>query len=130
MNKLAVWIDQDEAKVFHVTKGAFDETTVQSPDSHVHRHPKDEQTRIHNHPDDEPRFFRDVAAELAGAEEILLVGPAMTKLHFLRYVQKHEPALDSRIVGIESADHPTDRQLAAHVRDYFHGHHPKQGDRT
>jgi stalled ribosome rescue protein Dom34 len=127
MHKLAVWIDHDEARVYRVTQGAFDETTVQSPDRHVHRHPKDEQTRTHNHPDDEPRFFHDVVAELEGAEEILLVGPAMTKLHLLRYVQKHAPALDPRIVGIESADHPTDRQLAAHVRDYFHSPHSRNG---
>lgn len=127
MRKLAVWIDQDEAKVYHVTKGAFDERTVRSPNRHIHRHPKDEQTRIHNHPDDEPRFFEDVVTALAGAEEILVVGPAMTKLHFLKYVQTHEPALDPRIVGLESSDHPTDRELVAHVRDYFHRPHPKLG---
>jgi hypothetical protein len=130
MHKLAVWIDHDEARVFHVTKAAFDETTVQSPNHHIHRHPKDEQTRTHNHPDDEPRFFQDVVVALAGAEEILLVGPAMTKLHFLRYAQNHDPAVAQRIVGLESAGHPTDRQLAAHVRDYFHNPHPRQGAST
>ena len=120
MRKLAVWIDHDEARVFHVAKATFTEATVQSPNSHVHRHPKDQETRTHNHPDDEPRFFHEVVAALAGAEEILLVGPSVTKLHFLRYVQKHDPAIEQRIVGLESADHPTDRQLVAHVRDYFH----------
>jgi stalled ribosome rescue protein Dom34 len=126
MRKLAVWIDKDEARVFHVTKANFDETTVQSPSQHVHRHPKDMETRTRNHPDDEPHFFHDVVATLAGAEEVLVVGPSMTKLHFLRYVQKHDPELDRRIVGVESADHPTDRQLAAHVRHYFHEAHPRQ----
>jgi len=126
MHKLAVWIDHDEARVFHVTKANFDETTVQSPKHHVHRHPKDMETRTRNHPDDEPHFFHDVVARLVGAEEILLFGPAMTKLHFLRYVQKHAPELDQRIVGLESASHPTDRQLAAHVRHYFHSPHPRQ----
>ena len=130
MNKLAVWIDRDEARVFHVTKGNFDETTVQSPKHHVQRHPKDQETRTHNHPDDEPRFFHEVVATLAGAEEILLVGPSMTKLHFLRYVQKHDPELDRRIVGLESADHPSDRQLVAHVRHYFHTPLPKQDAST
>lgn len=119
MHKLAVWIDHDEARVFHVTKSNFDETTVLSPNQHVHRHPKDMETRTRNHPDDEPRFFRDVVATLAGSEAVLLVGPSVTKLHLFRYVQKHAPDLDQRIVGVESADHPTDRQFAAHVRHYF-----------
>ena len=126
MHKLAVWIDHNEARVFHVEKTTFDESTVQSANHHIHRHPKDEETRTRNHPDDEPRFFHDVVAALAGAEEILLVGPAMTKLHFLRYVQKHDPEMDQRIVGLESADHPTDRQLAAHVRHYFHNPEPRR----
>jgi stalled ribosome rescue protein Dom34 len=120
MRKLAVWIDHDEARVFHISKAAFDETTVQAPNNHIHRHPKDMETRTRNHPDDEPRFFHEVVAALEGAEEILLLGPSMTKLHFLRYAQKHDSTLERRIVGMESADHPTDRQLAAHVRHYFH----------
>jgi len=121
MRKIAVWIDHDEAKVFHVSKATFAETTVQSPNNHIHRHPKDMETRTRNHPDDQPRFFNEVVTAIAGAQEILLLGPSMTKLHFLRYVQKHDPALERRIVGLESADHPTDRQLVAHVRNYFHG---------
>ena len=120
MRKLAVWIDHDEARVFHVANTTFAEATVESPNNHIHRHPKDMETRTRNHPDDEPRFFHEVVTALEGAEEILLVGPSMTKLHFLRYVQKHDPMLEQRIVGLESADHPTDRQLVAHVRDYFH----------
>jgi hypothetical protein len=50
----------------------------------------------------------------------------MTKLHFLRYVQRHDHALEARIVGIESADHPTDAQLVAHVRHYFHEAAPRR----
>jgi stalled ribosome rescue protein Dom34 len=119
MREMAVWMDQSEARVFHVEAAAFDETTVHSANHHVHRHPKDEETRTHNHPDDEHRFFHDVAKALEGAGQILLVGPSVTKLRFLRYVQKHDPALDARIVGVETADHPSDRQLIAHVRHYF-----------
>jgi hypothetical protein len=51
----------------------------------------------------------------------------VTKLHFLRYVQKHVPALDPVIVGVETADHPTDRQFVAHVRQYFHKALPRLG---
>lgn len=56
---------------------------------------------------------------LAGAGQILLLGPSVTKLHFLHWVRKHDPTLEPRIIGIETADHPSDRQLVAHVRQYF-----------
>src|SRR2546427_7120341 len=118
MRRMAVWIDHDEARIFHVDAETFDEATVHSPNHHVHRHPKDQQTRTHDHPDDEHRFFHEIAGTLAGADEVLLVGPSVTKLHFLRHAQKHDATLGSRIVGVETADHPTDRQLVAHVRHY------------
>ena len=116
---VAVWMDGEEARVFHVGAKGFDESTVHSPTHHVHRHPKDQLTRTHNHPDDEHRFFRALADALKGADQILLLGPSTTKLLFLRYLEKSDPGLGARVVGLETADHPTDRQIAAHVRDYF-----------
>jgi stalled ribosome rescue protein Dom34 len=130
MNQIAVWIDQDEAKVFHVDGKKFDEATVHSPNQHIHRHPGDDKTRTRNHPNDEHRFFHEVAGTLASADEILLVGPSVTKLRFLRYVQKAVPALDAHIVGVETADHPTDQQLVAHMRHYFHSDLRRIGTHT
>jgi stalled ribosome rescue protein Dom34 len=128
MGQMAVWIDGNEARIFHVDANRFDEATVRSPQHHLHRHPKDQETKVHNHPDDEYRFFREVSQSLAGADAILVVGPSMTKLHFFRYVQKHNPALESRIVGLETVDHPTDRQIVAHVRSYFLASPPRHGE--
>src|SRR5689334_2654438 len=96
--QMAMWIDGNEARIFHVDAEHFDEATVRSPKHHLHRHPKDQETRMRNHPDDEHRFFREVSAAIAQASAILVVGPAMTKLHFIRYLQEHDPALGSRIV--------------------------------
>ncbi|HVZ85401.1 MAG TPA: translational machinery protein [Polyangia bacterium] len=117
--QVAVWMDGAEAKVFHVRADGFDESTVHSPNHHLHRHPKSQLTRTHNHPDDEHRFFRELADTLKDAEQILVLGPSTAKLLFLRYLEKNDPALAARVVGLETADHPTDRQIAAHVRHYF-----------
>jgi stalled ribosome rescue protein Dom34 len=117
--QVAVWMDSEEARVFRVGSKGFDKATVHSPTHHVHRHPKDQLTRTHNHPDDEHRFFRALADNLKDAEQILILGPSMTKLLFLRYLEKSVPALEARVVGLETADRPTDRQIAAHVRVYF-----------
>jgi len=119
MGQMAVWIDSHEARVFHVGAGGFDEATVKAPQHHVHRHPVDQETRIRNHPEDEQHFFREVARALGGDGPILVLGPSVTKVHFLRFAQKHDHALDARIVGLETADNPTDRQIVAHVHSYF-----------
>lgn len=127
MRHAVVWIDGKEARVFEVDGQAIKPSIVSAPGPHVHRKAKDQEVRVRNHPDDEHHFFQDVARALEGREEILLVGPSKTKLHFLRYLHRNEPALETRIVGIETMDHPTDGQLVAHLRDYFHGSRAARG---
>ena len=126
MKHAVVWIDQKEARIFEVDSEKIEAAIVHSPGPHIHRHANEEDLRVRNHPDDEPRFFGAVAQALKDHGQVLLVGPSMTKLHFLRYVQRHDHALEARIIGIESADHPTDAQLVAHMRDYFHEASPRR----
>jgi stalled ribosome rescue protein Dom34 len=116
---VAVWIDHKEARIFTLHPDHVSEATVTAPLHNTHhKHPRgpggDEE-----HPDDAHRFFRDVARGLDGAEEILVVGPGSAKLEFLRYTHGHEHALEPRIVGIETVDHPTDGQLVAYTKTYF-----------
>jgi stalled ribosome rescue protein Dom34 len=116
--RTAVWIDHREARVFHVSTDTFDEMTVATP-QHVHRrHPKGE-SGAKEHPEDAKRFFHEIARSLEGSHHILVVGPSTAKLDFIRYLHAHEHALESRIIGVETVDHPTDGQLAAYVRTYF-----------
>lgn len=112
----AVWMDQREARLFHVEPESFDESTLHAP-HHVFRHPKPQGDR--HHPEEEQRFFDELGRALAGADEILVVGPSTAKLHFLRYLHKHAHEVEAHVVGIETVDHPTDKQLAAYVRSYF-----------
>lgn len=115
----AVWLDHHEARIFHVAEGASDEATIKAPAHHIHRHPKGP-TAEHNHPDDERHFFASVAKALEGTEKILVVGPSTAKLQFIRYAHEHAKGLESHIVGVETVDHPTDAQLVAHIKHYFH----------
>jgi stalled ribosome rescue protein Dom34 len=114
----AVWIDHHEARIFRAIAGNFDESTIRAPHRHLHRHPKGP-TAEHNHPDDVHRFFHDVARALEDAGPILVVGPSTAKLEFLRHLHKHEPALEAKIAGIETVDHPTDGQIVAYAKRYF-----------
>jgi stalled ribosome rescue protein Dom34 len=112
----AVWIDHKEAKIFHIAAEGFDVTQVKAPHHHVKRKAEEQGSHAGNE-----RYFRDVAAALEDADEILVVGPSSAKLDFFRHVHKHDHALEPKILGVETLDHPTDGQLAAYVRHYFQG---------
>ena len=118
---VAIWIDHREARIFHIHPEKIDELTIVA--THVHhkhpRGPEDEPKGIKEDPEATKRFFHEVAQALDGVMELLLVGPSTAKLEFLRYVHKHDHALEPRIVGIETVDHPTDRQLVAYAKKYF-----------
>jgi hypothetical protein len=69
-------------------------------------------------PEDQDYYHR-VAQALAGASEILIVGPAQAKLQLIKHIHAHDAALVSKVVGVETVDHPTDGQLVAYARKYF-----------
>jgi stalled ribosome rescue protein Dom34 len=116
--RAAVWLDHHEARIFQVDLDGFDERTLKAPVHHFHRHPKGP-SEVRGHPDDEHRFFAEVTKALDTAEQILLLGPSTAKSQFVRYLQDHAPALEGRVVGVETSDHPTDAQIVAHVRSHF-----------
>ena len=115
----ALWLDHEEARIYLIDAETFAETGL-SVTHHLlgarktGAHAKDHRRDAEDHP-----FFDDVAAHLGEADEILVVGPANAKLRFVDYVKEHHKPLAAKIVGVEAADHPTDKQLVAHVRDYF-----------
>jgi stalled ribosome rescue protein Dom34 len=113
-----VWIDQQEARIFHVHPGSTEGTTVLAPQHHIHRHPKG-RGEPREHPDDAHRFFAAVTTELHGTDAILIVGPSLAKLDLAQYLKDHDPGVAAKVVGIESADHPTDGQIIASAKRYF-----------
>jgi hypothetical protein len=123
---VTVWIDHDEARIFHVDADTFSEQTVRAPNRHVHRHPKGSSAE-NRHPADAHQFFGAVLGELEGAERVLVVGPSTAKLQFIHYAYKRDHTLEPRIVGVETVDHPTDGQLIAYSKRYFAADDRMQG---
>ncbi|HSO30975.1 MAG TPA: hypothetical protein VLT33_00625 [Labilithrix sp.] len=115
---VVVWLDHNEARVFQIHPDGVDEAHLTAPKHHHHKHPRGG-LEPKSHPDDAKRFFHEIARSLDGHDEILVVGPSTAKLEFIRHVHKHDPALEPKIVGVESVDHPTGGQLVAYARKYF-----------
>jgi hypothetical protein len=63
------------------------------------------------------KYYAEVIAQLREADAILIFGPGEAKFELekrLRHVEHH-----NHIIGIESADKLTDRQIAAKVKNFF-----------
>lgn len=113
-----VWLDHAEAKVFAFNADDVDVKVL---------HPHDRKAHIHHKANTigsgkaavDPDYLRQIAEALAPAGEILVVGPGGAKLELIRHLHRHAPEIEKRIVGIETVDHPTDRQIVAHARSYF-----------
>jgi len=62
-------------------------------------------------------YYDAVIACIRDAESILIFGPGEAKGELQKRIEKNR--LSGRIVGIETVDKMTDRQVAAKVREYF-----------
>jgi hypothetical protein len=62
-------------------------------------------------------WYDRVAEEVKVADELLVFGPGEGKNEFCRHIDG--TALASRLVGIETVDRMTQRQIAAKVRGHF-----------
>ena len=111
---VALFIDHTEARIFHFDPSGIDETTIKAP-LHVHHKGADGK----DHSAGAKNFFTEIERSLAGSDEILVVGPSTAKLEFIRHAHKHAPALEPKIVGVETVDHPTDGQIVAYAKKYF-----------
>ena len=63
------------------------------------------------------RYYDDVISHLRDAESILLFGPGEAKLELGKRIAHEKVRV--QIVGIETADKMTQRQIASKVRNYF-----------
>ena len=62
-------------------------------------------------------YYDAVIASIRNAESILIFGPGEAKGELKKHLKRAK--LDGRIVGIETIDKMTDRQISAKVRQYF-----------
>jgi stalled ribosome rescue protein Dom34 len=113
-----VWIDHQEAKVFHVGRSGTDQIDLHPhlQTRHIH-HKANSAGSGHVHEDKE--MMKSVADAVSDAGEILIIGPAGAKTEFANYLREHAPRIGERIVGVEPADHPSDREIVASAKQHF-----------
>jgi stalled ribosome rescue protein Dom34 len=116
-----VWLDYREARIFELRVDAFMESSVDAPARERHA---GSVVDVAAQAKQRKRYFDDLAQALDAADEILVVGPGTAKLDFLRYAARHQPALELKIVGIETVDQPSNRQVISYAKSYFLARRP------
>jgi len=113
-----VWLDHTQAKIFHVGLTGSDELTLHPHLKTKHLHHKANSIGSGQVEPDKD-FLEQVTATLDDAGEILIIGPAGAKTELAKFIHAHDPAIGKRIVAVEAADHPTDRQIVAYAKQHF-----------
>jgi stalled ribosome rescue protein Dom34 len=113
-----VWIDHQQAKVFHIGLTGTDQVDLHPhlQTRHIH-HKANSIGSGHVHEDKE--MMNSIADAVSDAGEILIIGPAGAKTELAKYLHEHKPEIGKRIVGVEAADHPSDPEIVAYAKKHF-----------
>jgi hypothetical protein len=129
---VGVWIDHDKAFVVSINDGQQTAIRIESDVEGRYRLSGGSRSRTLYGPQEIAsdkkieerrrhqlrRYYRKVIREIADALAILIFGPGKARIELQKELEKTK-ALASKIVGSESADKMTERQIAAKVRRFF-----------
>ena len=119
MKDFVVWLDSKNAHVFAMKTSGVEKSVVSKSDKDHHtRHKHDMRSDSNSE-----HYYRDLAAKLKGADQLLLMGPGQAKKHFKDHLTTHQAnTLAKKIIGIEnleSFEHKTEKQMMATAHKFF-----------
>lgn len=120
---VGLWIDHRETVIVTVTgqtevmKQITSTAEKRVPDSGATREVLAEDRLDRRFLDHLAKYYDEVISYIRSAESILIFGPGEAKGEFVKRLQSE--GLGERIVGVETVDKMTDRQIAARVRERF-----------
>jgi hypothetical protein len=121
--EVGLWIDHRKAVI--VTLSGETEEITEIP-SNMFKHVrysgaaqgvKGEDQRDRRFSDHLNKYYDEVTSHIRDAESILILGPGEGKGELVKRL--HSGGQGARIVGVETVDKMTDRQIAARVRQHF-----------
>ena len=109
-----VYIDHEHAKIFKMNVNGPESMDIHHHVNLLHKNNENEKKK------DFSKLFHDVAKALSGATEILIFGHGIAKDQFVHHLKDHHHEdLAKKIVGVETVDKPTDKQLLDLARKHF-----------
>lgn len=126
MNKVAgLWIDHRRVVIVTVTGDKVETKQIESnmekhvrfSDSSSGEGSQAEDMRDRQFGNHLSSYYDDVISTLRDVDSILIMGPGEAKGEFVKRLERD--GIGERIVGIETVDKMTDRQIAERVRQQF-----------
>jgi len=114
-----VFIDRQEAKVFHITAKNEMKLVFTHIAAQRRHHRADHEDGTNRAVDDE--FMQRIAGSLDLSGNTLLCGPGNSKYELQAYLKHHTPSLAERISGVEDLEVPKDSGILALGRQFFAG---------
>jgi stalled ribosome rescue protein Dom34 len=106
-----VLIDHQQAEILQFDAEHVEAEKVRASTRHTRQHGSAVRS--------EHEYYAHVCDALEGIAEILVTGSKTALADFKHYADKHRTTTAQRIVGYESVDHPSEKQLIALARQYF-----------
>jgi stalled ribosome rescue protein Dom34 len=118
-----VWLDHRTAKVIHFNADDTEaaKVTASGPNHLIHNqhHAHQAGFRDGRRTPEDRRYYEAIVAALGDAKEWLVMGPGEAKQELAKHLAEHAPRLESRLVGLEAADHPSAAQIVDRARRFF-----------
>ena len=117
-NHIVVWLDHAKAHIIEFSPNAAEHEIIRVHSRHANPYAAERHSRIPDAVEQTP-YFDAIAKVLPQALQILIVGPGLEKMAFVKHLLRHKHQLAEKIVGVETVDHPDDPQLLAFAHKYF-----------
>lgn len=132
MKKLGIWIDQKEANLITISeKTVFSKTIYSDVETRIRiegeskqfgrfgdQYLVDEKGKENRIKEYEKKYLMRILGELDEADEILLFGPAQTKIK-LEKLMLSKPDVSVKLRETKTSGNMTHNQKIAYVKDYF-----------
>jgi stalled ribosome rescue protein Dom34 len=119
LNHAVIWIDHQEAHVMFLSEAASEAEVIRSKSTHTHLHHKGGEVGSGRLQLDE-KYLHSVINAVNETKEILVIGPGSAKLELIKHAHQHDPRIAANIVGVETVDHPSDKEILAYARKFFY----------
>ena len=118
-NHAVIWIDHQEAHVMFLSKDASEAEIIKTKSTHSHLHHKANEIGSGRLALD-TKYLHSVIEVVKESKEILILGPGSAKLELIKHAHQHDQQIAANIVGVETVDHPSDKEILAYARKFFY----------
>ena len=118
-NHAVIWIDHKEAHVMFLSQDASEAEIIKTKSTHSHLHHKANEMGSGRLALD-TKYLHSVIEAIKESKEILILGPGSAKLELIKHAHQHDQQIAANIVGVETVDHPSDKEILAYARKFFY----------